>query len=92
LLRSRNIEGGSRGTPHGIISDLQKSRYATIQERTFAQELSELAKDLDVIGTPAKVKTQYLAEVEQYFKGLYDILAGRLSKDELTKIFGNWPK
>jgi len=92
LLRSRNLEGGSRGTPHGIISDLQKQRYASISTRTFEQELAELGKDLDIIGTPGSVKAQYLSEVQQYFRGLYDTLANKMTKDDLTKIFGNWPK
>jgi hypothetical protein len=91
LLRSRNIEGGSRGTPHGIVGDHQTARKASIGSRTFVEERAELVKDLDAIGAPATVKNQYLDEVNGYFKKLYDQLAGKLSKDELTKIFGNWP-
>jgi hypothetical protein len=92
LLRSRNIEGGSRGTPHGIISDLQNLRKPTIPNRTFAEELAELSKDLDIIGTPSAIKNQYLTEVQQYFRSLYDTLSKKLSPDELKGIFGDWPK
>jgi len=91
LLRTRNLEGGARGTPHGLINDLQGARKPTIDSRTFAEELNALKRDLEIIGAPSDVKKDYIAAVEKYFKGLHDILAGKLSPDQLKAIFGDWP-
>jgi Domain of unknown function (DUF4157)/HNH/Endo VII superfamily toxin with a SHH signature len=92
LLRTRNLEGGARGTPHGLINGLQGERKPSINTRTFAEELKALKSDLDIIGAPPSVKTDYIAAVEKCFKGLHDTLAGKLSPDELKAIFGDWPK
>ncbi|WP_147320063.1 eCIS core domain-containing protein [Chitinophaga silvisoli] len=90
LLRTRNFAGGSRGTPHGLINDLQGARRATVATRTFAEERAFLVSDMNAIGVPAGVQGPYLAEVDAYFGRIYNTLRNTLSNDQLTAIFGTW--
>jgi len=90
LLRSRNLEGGSRGTPHGLFTDLQNARRDTIATRTFAEERDAMIKDLKDIGVPAQTRSAYLDAVDDYFGRIYNGLKGTLSKKELEDLFGTW--
>jgi hypothetical protein len=90
LLRTRNFAGGSRGTPHGLINDLQGARRATVATRTFAEERAFLVSDMNAIGVPAGVQAPYLAEVDAYFGRIYNTLRNTLTNDQLTAIFGTW--
>jgi hypothetical protein len=90
LLRSRNMNGGSRGTPHGLINDLQRGRSGSIGTRTFLDERANLVSDMNIIGVPQAVQVQYLAEVDAYFGNIYTILSNRLTPQQLQAIFGTW--
>ena len=90
LLRTRNIEGGSRGTPHGLINDSQGARRTTVSTRTFAEERQALVGDMNMIGAPPPVQAQYLAQVDGYFGGIYNRLRSTLTQAQLEAIFGTW--
>ncbi|SFW12335.1 eCIS core domain-containing protein [Chitinophaga sancti] len=90
LLRTRNFAEGSRGTPHGLINDLQGARRPTIATRTFAEERAFLVSDMNAVGVPAGVQGPYLAEVDAYFGRIYNTLRNTLTNDQLTAIFGTW--
>ena len=90
LLRTRNFADGARGTPHGLINDLQGARRATVATRTFAEERAFLVSDMNAIGIPAGVQGPYLAEVDAYFGRIYNTLRTTLTNDQLTAIFGTW--
>lgn len=90
LLRSRNFEGGSRGTPHGLINDLQGARKGDIATRTFKEELKALSTDLDILGVPPNIKAAYIKEVEQYFGEIYTTLKKTMNDTALKGIFGDW--
>ncbi|MBC7947049.1 MAG: DUF4157 domain-containing protein [Chitinophagaceae bacterium] len=95
LLRTRNIEGGSKGTPHGLISGMQNLREAANPNRTFADELWGMKLDLKITGVPFDVRQKYIADVESYFKVIYVDLKkkvdkGTFSKKRFDSIFGDW--
>ncbi len=88
LLRTRNMSGGSSGTPHGLINQSQISRFGTISTRTFLEERAAMMADLRDIRVPDEILNPYVAEVNTYFKGIFDNLSTRLTPDELNSIFG----
>lgn len=88
LLRTRNMSGGSRGTPHGLINRSQGSRLSTINTRTFLEERAAMMADLRDVRVPDTILNAYVGEVNTYFRGIFDVLSTRLTPEELNSIFG----
>lgn len=90
LLRTLNFDGGRRGAPHRVISELQAGRSGSISTRTYPQERLALINDMAAIDVPAATQAQYLINVDNYFGGLYNRLRTTISSSQLESIFGTW--
>jgi len=74
------------GTPHRIVSALQKAREAGVGSRTYAQERVLLQNDMKAAGVPAADAAKILSKSDAYFSQLYS----KQPPSMRDAIFGDW--
>ncbi len=85
------LRDSKMGSPHQIVSSLQKAREGTIGSRTYSQERENLLSDMKAAGVPKAEADKLLAASDNDFAKLYNKLkSGGAKAPALESIFGDW--